>query len=280
MVFIVGILACHKDHVSENLELEIPPHFPDIQYNLKDNAITNDKFNLGKKLFYDPILSADNTISCGSCHIQTSAFTHHGHSLSHGIYDRIGKRNSPPIMNLAWNNSFMWDGGIFNLDLLSISPITNHAEMDETLPHILQKLKSYPNYPSLFKNAFGQDSITGTLFLKALAQFMLMCTSTHSKYDSFILKKTELSPLELQGYQVFKNHCNVCHREPLFTNHEYLNNGLSISSFNDLGRGLITSNVNDNYTFKVPSLRNLSYTAPYMHDGRYLNLEAVFDHYS
>ncbi len=128
-----------------------PVNFPDPVYHFSTNNITKDGFELGRKLFYDPVLSANNTISCGECHIQTSAFTHHGHTVSHGIFDRMGTRNSPPIMNMAWNTSFMWDGGIVDLDLQAISPITNHVEMDETMPNILTKLRSSSEYPALFK---------------------------------------------------------------------------------------------------------------------------------
>ena len=119
-----------------------PSNFPEPAYHFNTNTVTKDGFELGRKLFYETRLSANNTISCGSCHIQTSAFTHHGHTVSHGIFDRLGTRNSPPIMNLAWNTSFMWDGGIADLDLQPVAPITNHLEMDETMPNVLNKLRN------------------------------------------------------------------------------------------------------------------------------------------
>ncbi|RZL98704.1 MAG: cytochrome-c peroxidase, partial [Pedobacter sp.] len=207
---------------------------------------------------------------------------HHGHSVSHGILDRVGTRNSPPIMNLAWNSSFMWDGGIADLDLQSIAPITNHVEMDETMANVLNKLRNSPVYPGMFQKAFGTTEINTSNFLKALSQFMLMCVSSNSKYDSVMRQEPgkHFTESEATGYALFKQKCNTCHREPLFTDHSFRNNGISVSSVNDEGRYGITQNEADRYRFKVPSLRNLSFTAPYMHDGRFLTIDAVLDHYN
>lgn len=259
-----------------------PANFPDPVYHFATNNVTEAGFELGRKIFYETRLSADNTISCGSCHIQTSAFTHHGHSRSHGIEDREGTRNSPPIMNLAWSKSFMWDGGIFDLDLQAIAPITNHVEMDETMANVLAKLSAGKEYPRMFKAAFGSEQITTASFLKALSQFMLMCVSANSKYDSVMRHDADksFSSLESHGYELFKTNCSSCHSEPLFTDQSFKNNGLSVSDVNDEGRYLITQADTDKYKFKVPTLRNLAYTAPYMHDGRFLTLDAVFDHYN
>lgn len=279
-IFIAGIIACNKDVIDEVITFVNPSYFPQPTYNLSNNEINKAKFELGRKLFYETLLSANNTISCGSCHIQTSAFTHHGHSLSHGIFDLQGTRNSPPIMNLAWASSYMWDGGIVDLDLQPIAPITNHVEMGDSLPNVLAKLRNHPQYPTLFKNAFGNSEITGAQFLKALSQFMVMCISNNAKYDSVKRNEAKFTIVEQQGYQVFQQKCGTCHKEPLFTDYSFRNNGLSISLQNDEGKFLVTGNVNDKYKFKMPSLRNLSYTAPYMHYGRLLTLEAVLEHYT
>ncbi len=283
---IIGLLlaatlyACSKDIAEQAFAgFQQPEGFPAPAYHFSTNPVTKAGFELGRKLFYETALSADNTISCGSCHIQSSAFTHHGHIVSHGIADRQGTRNSPPIMNLAWNTSFMWDGGIADLDLQAIAPITNHVEMDESVENVLNKLKAKPEYPSLFTKAFGDPEITGTKFLKALSQFMVMCVSSHARYDSVKRKQAIFSDTEEQGYQVFINNCASCHKEPLFTDHSFRNNGIAPSLLNDLGRYLVTQRQEDLYLFKVPSLRNLAYTAPYMHDGRFLTLDAVLDHY-
>ena len=273
-------IACTKEITQVFEGFKKPSNFPDPVYKFENNQVTKAGFELGRKLFFDPILSADNTISCGSCHIPTSAFTHHGHSVSHGINDLLGTRNSPPIMNLAWSNAFMWDGGIVDLDIQPIAPLTSHVEMGETMTNVLTKLKNNANYTSQFKAAFGSEEITNIKMLKALSQYMLMCVSAESKYDSVMRKQQVFTKEENEGYVIFQNKCNSCHQAPLFTDNRFRNNGLQPSQLNDPGRMLITLLNTDKYQFKVPSLRNLAYTAPYMHDGRFLNLDAVLAHYS
>lgn len=276
----VLFVSCSKEIVDRFIGFRQPANFPAPAYRMNDNPVTEAGFILGRKLFYEPRLSRNNTISCGTCHIQTAAFTHHGHDVSHGIDDRLGSRNSPPIMNLAWSTSFFWDGGVFDLDLQPIVPITNHVEMDETMDNVLNKLKQHPQYPSLFKKAFGTEEITTARMMKALSQFMLLCISSGSKYDSVMNGTKEFTSQEQQGYTVFKDHCSSCHKEPLFTDHSFRNNGLPIGPNNDEGRYPVTLNESDKYKFKVPSLRNLEFTAPYMHDGRFITLDAVLDHYN
>lgn len=282
IVFLTGLYACEKNVVETFISFKKPVNFPEPAYHFENNKVTQAGFDLGKKLFYETLLSANNSISCGSCHIQTSAFTHHGHTVSHGIEDRLGTRNSPPIMNLAWNTSFMWDGGIADLDLQSIAPITNHVEMDETMENVLRKLSATAPYPSMFEKAYGSREITSTGFLKALSQFMLLCVSSNSKYDSVARHEggAAFTAGELAGRQLVTQKCSPCHKEPLFTDFSFRNNGLIPSSVNDEGRFTVTQLPGDRYRFKVPSLRNLAYTAPYMHDGRFLTLDAVLDHYS
>ncbi len=282
IVFVAGVNACNKNNSASPVSFSKPSNFPEPAYRFANNTITRDRFELGRKLFYDPILSVNNTIACGSCHIQTSAFTHHGHTVSHGIFDRSGTRNSPPIMNLAWNPSFMWDGGIGDLDLQPIAPITNHVEMDETMENVLNKLRASPQYPALFRKAYGAEEISTTTFLKSLSQFMLMCVSSNSRYDSIMRHEAgkAFTADEQQGYDIYRQKCAACHTEPLFTDYSFRNNGLSISAVDDKGRYLVSGFETDKYTFRVPSLRNLAYTAPYMHDGRLLTLDAVLDHYT
>lgn len=277
---LAGVLACKKEVIEAFAGFQQPPNFPAAVYHFETNPITKEGFELGRKLFYDPILSANNTISCGSCHIQTAAFTQHGHRVSHGIFDRLGIRNSPPIMNLAWSNNFMWDGGILDLDLQPVAPITNHVEMDDSMANVLNKLRNHSTYPALFKNAFGSADISSATFLKALSQFMLMCISSNSKYDSVKRQQSTFTSGEELGYAIFKQKCSSCHAEPLFTDNSFRNNGLAISAVNDFGRYNITLNASDKYKFKVPSLRNLDHTPPYMHDGRLFTLDAVLDHYT
>ncbi len=278
LLAVIVLVSCSKDELPEpELRLDIASHFPALHYDLKKNPIRRSAFDLGKALFFDPILSRDGTISCAECHQQSAAFTHHGHDLSHGIDDQIGTRNSPPIMNLAWHTSFMWDGGVHDLDLQPVAPIENPIEMDEKLPNVLKKLKDSPKYRALFKRAFGSEEISTERFLKALSQFMLMAVSDNSRYDRYRLGKLSLSADELQGMELVKQKCGECHKGELFSTFEFVDTGLPGK---DLGRGLITLNEHDHYKFKVPSLRNLAFTAPYMHDGRFYTLEEVLDFYS
>lgn len=281
------IYACKKsepfvEQIQTFMGFQKPLNFPEPAYNLAGNQVTKEGFELGRALFYEARLSRNNTISCGSCHIQSSAFTQHGHDVSHGIDDRLGTRNSPPIMNLAWNRAFMWGGGIYDLDLQPIAPITAHEEMDENLANVYKKLQAMPKYSAMFKEAFGSEEITTTRFMKALSQFMVMCISGNSKYDKVMRKEGNVSftPEELEGYNLFKQKCASCHNEPLFTDGSFRNNGLAPSPINDTGLYIATLKETDRYKFKVPSLRNLQYTAPFMHDGRFLTLAGVLEHYN
>lgn len=282
-VFIPGFFACNKavEIETNTVQFNIPANFPAPHYNFANNPVTKAGFELGRKLFYDPQLSRDNTISCGSCHIQTAGFTHHGHDVSHGIDDRLGSRNAPPIFNMAWSSSFMWDGGVFNLDLFSIAPITNPVEMDESMPNVLKKLQASNTYPNLYKDAFGTAEITTARTLKALSQFMNMLISKDATYDKVMRNEgVQFNASEQAGYIIFKGNCATCHQEPLFTDNSFRNNGIGVGPNNDTGREAISLQPADRYTFKVPSLRNLQYTKPFMHDGRFLNLEGVIEHYS
>jgi len=274
--------ACQKgtDLVAQFIGFQKPSNFPDPVYNINANPVTKEGFELGRALFYEPMLSRDNTISCGSCHIQTAAFTHHGHDLSHGIDDLLGKRNAQPIQNLAWQTSFMWDGGVYDLDLQPIAPIENPVEMGHTLGAALQKLRGSSKYAPLFQKAFGTTEITSARMLQALSQFMVMMVSANSKYDQ--VKRGEgakFTDEELQGYAIFQSKCGNCHQEPLFTDNSFRNNGLATRP-TDLGRWEVTAQERDKYTFKVPSLRNVMLTAPYMHDGRILSIDGVLNHYT
>lgn len=277
---VIVLVACSKEVIDGFKGFVQPTNFPQAAYHFNSNPISKEKFELGRKLFYEPRLSRDNTISCGSCHIQSASFTHHGHDVSHGIDDRLGKRNSPPIMNLAWRKTFFWDGAVFDLDLLPISPITDENEMDESLSNVIAKLQEHPEYPGLFQKAFGSPDINTERIMKALSQFMVMLVSSNSKYDK--VKRGEglnFTEEEQKGYHLFQQYCNSCHKEPLFTDESFRDNGIGVGYNGDKGRYEATLNDDDLYKFKVPSLRNLSYTYPYMHDGRFITVEAVLEHY-
>jgi cytochrome c peroxidase len=266
--------------VQSSNELIYPDYFPDINYNIERNNISADKINLGRALFFDPILSKDNTVSCASCHSPYNAFAHTDHDLSHGIDDNIGTRNAPALFNLAWNKSFMWDGAINHLDMQALAPITSENEMGSDINHVTKKLQDSHIYPSLFLKSFGDSVVTGEHILKALSQFQLTLISADSKYDQVKKGEEIFSAKEENGYAIFKKECNSCHSEPLFTNLGFANNGLDIdSTLIDYGKMNVTKNPKDSMLFKVPSLRNLSYTFPYMHDGRFRKLNQVLDRY-
>ncbi len=267
--------------ITDYYKLEYAEYFPEPLYNFEKNPLTTEKVTLGQALFYDPILSEDNTISCSSCHSPYNAFAHTDHDLSHGIRDSIGTRNAPALFNLAWHESFMWDGAINHLDMQSLAPISHPGEMGETIKNVVEKLQYKAIYPPLFLKAFGDSTVTGEHVLKALAQFQLTLVSDGAKYDAVKRGEVTFSPQEANGYALFQKHCNSCHTEPLFTNGQFANNGLPVdTTLNDYGRWIITKKSEDSLLFKVPTLRNLSYTFPYMHDGRFRKIRHVLNHYT
>lgn len=275
-----GFRASTTDYNSTRMSFNQPTNFPAPKYNFDNNQLTKEGFALGKKLFYDPILSNNNTIACSSCHKQASSFAD-SMVISPGAEQRLGTRNSPPIMNLAWSTSFFWDGNISHLDLQPIMPITSHVEMDEQMDSVIDKLKKMPSYREQFLQAFGSEAITTTRVMKALSQFMVMCVSSNSKYDKVMRKEGyAFTAEEKKGYTLVRQKCSGCHPEPLFTDYSLHNNGLEPGHFPDEGRFIVSKDVKDKMKFKVPSLRNLSFTAPYMHDGRFASLEEVLDHYA
>lgn len=279
-ILIFGILSFSKSYFTP-IYIEIPKNWPKPVYDFKNNPLTEEGFQLGRQLFYDPILSKDNTISCGSCHLQATGFTHVDHDLSHGIDGKIGTRNSLTLQNLAWSKNFMWDGGINHLDVQAIAPITSEVEMNETLENAITKLQKSDKYVALFEKAFGTKKITGQLTLKAISQFVVSLTTSNSKYDKVLRKHEKFTEMEQKGYKLFQKHCTSCHKEPLLTNDSFKNNGLPIDKdLKDLGRMKITQNSKDSLLFKVPTLRNIEFTFPYMHDGRFKTLTEVVKHYN
>jgi cytochrome c peroxidase len=293
LAYIVPILlglhaGCSEDaQIKESnpspLELDIPSNFPEPVYDLLANPLTEEGIALGKMLFYDPALSRDNTISCGFCHQQPTAFTHHGHDVSHGIGDLLGRRNSLPVQNLIWYRNFFWDGGVHNLDLVPLNAISNPVEMDEEPTNILLKLEKQQKYKDKFKAAFGSEEINSTRFLQSLTQFMATMISANSRYDRYVRNEgVQLSPNELQGEVLFRQHCASCHSTDLFTDQSFRNNGFSNENdfLKDPGRQEITLNPEDRGKFKVPSLRNVEYTAPYMHNGKLNSLREVLNFYT
>lgn len=273
------VISCKKDLIENTFVFNYSSSFPAPVYNVNEHDFSYNKFNLGRTLFYDKILSVDSTISCSSCHEQPHAFAGHSGAFSEGVNGQIGNRNSPSIANAAWIPKFMWDGGINHIEVMPIGPITNPIEMHETIENVLIKLKRSTKYQTLFKKAFGNETITDQKMLQGLSAFMAMIVSDQSKYDKVMRGETSFSTTEQTGFDLFNQKCSSCHSGPLFTDYSFKNNGLD-QLFSDIGRGLITQNVLDNGKFKTPSLRNVELTYPYMHDGRFYNLTQVLDHYS
>lgn len=271
-------------NTNDTIRIQIPEGWPKPVYDFKKNPLTKNGIELGRKLFYDPILSEDSSTSCASCHLQYTNFTHVDHALSHGIYGRKGNRNTLSIMNVAWSKSFMWDGGINHVEVQPLAPIESSFELNSSLKEIIAKLKRSKTYSSMFKRAFGEKAeITGEFFLKAIAQYMLTLNTFNAKYDKVMRKEKGIafSPNEANGYKLFKKHCSSCHTEPLFTNGGFENNGLEPDTMlKDGGRIKITRLLTDSLKFKVPSLRNVEVSYPYMHDGRFRNLQMVVFHYN
>jgi len=258
-----------------------PEHWPEPQYSFEKNPLTTDGFSLGRTLFYDPILSTDSTVSCASCHFQYTAFAHVDHPTSHGVASRIGKRNAPGLMNLAWYPSFHWDGGVLDLNGQAINPMTHPDEMGSSLEEILNKLNRDSWYRAQFKKVFGVERIKTSQLLNALAQFTVSLVSANSKYDSVMRKESIFTEQEKKGYKLFQRHCNQCHTEPLFTNFKFEANGIGPHpQLLDSGRALITGKAADAYLFRVPTLRNIEHSFPYMHDGRMGKLKEVIKHYA
>lgn len=259
----------------------IPPIIP------IDNPQTLEGVALGKKLFFDPILSGNNTMACADCHSPENAFTD-ASRFSDGIDDSLSSRNSMPLFNLAWNydEKFFWDGMSFSLEHQALLPVVDPKELKNTWANVEQKLQQHDDYPNLFEQAFGTSQIDSTLVTKAIAQFERTLISANSKFDQFLLGEVSLTPEEQNGFNVFMDeargdcfHCHGSDKNPLWTDNDFHNNGLD-AVFSDLGLGAITGDPADNGKFRSPSLRNLAFTAPYMHDGRFATLEEVINHYS
>ncbi len=264
-----------------DLPFNLPKGWPPAKYNFSNKHYTKEKILIGRLLFYDPLLSKNNTISCASCHSPYNAFAHSDHALSHGIYDSIGTRNAPALFNLAWQASFMWDGSIQKLDDQAVIPITHPKEMGAEMNGVLDKLNNQPMYRKLFASAYGDSVITKKHMLESITQFLLTLVSDQSKYDSVSRHQAIFTLQEKNGYRLYKKNCAVCHQEPLFTSTGFKKNGLPYNPhLHDFGRYNVTGKVLDSFAFKVPSLRNLQYSSPYMHDGRFTKLSEVVNHYA
>ncbi len=262
-------------------ELVIPQGFPDMVIP-EDNPLTVEGIALGRMLFYDSILSGDNSQSCASCHTQNFSFSDNGKRTSEGIDGIEGNRNSPSIINIGWMPSLFWDGRAKSVEGQAFGPVPNPIEMHLEWPEAMNKLNSHSTYPELFYKAFGTSEIDSLLVVKAIAQFERTIISSESKWDRYLRGEVTLTQAEARGFEIFfteKGDCFHCHTTILFTDNIFHNNGLD-SIFADEGLSNITDNQNDLGKFKTPTLRNIEFTAPYMHDGRFATIEEVIDFYS
>lgn len=265
------------------LNIQAPFGFPQLIIP-QNNPTTLEGVALGRKLFYDPILSGNNAMSCASCHAQNFGFTDHENALSTGIDGIAGTRNSMPLFNLAWAPALLWDGGAADLESQVLAPITSPIEMHEDLANALDELNAHNEYPTLFERAFGTPKATSFLVMKAISQFERTLISADSKYDRYLRGDAQFSEQEIRGMNLFsdmsKGDCNHCHTlGGLFTDFAYRNTGLDFD-YADQGRYLITLNESDKGKFKTPTLRNIALTAPYMHDGRFTTLMECVQHYN
>lgn len=271
-------------------EVNLPDHFFSPQFPI-DNPLTEEGVELGRHLFYETKLSADNTQSCGSCHNQKFAFTDNGQKFSTGITGAVGRRNSMAIFNLFYHKQgLFWDGRAKTLREQALIPIEDPTEMNETLENVVSKLQDEELYRDLFYSAFGSNEITSQKIGLALEQFMLSMVSADSKFDKVQAGLSEFTLDELKGQDLFNaefspipgtsaGDCFHCHGGPDFSNHRFFNNGLDSTFDSDKGRFEVTGKEQDLGKFKAPSLRNIELTAPYMHDGRFKTLEEVLIHY-
>ncbi len=271
------------------------PHsgFPDMPIP-EDNPLTNEGVQLGRKLFWDPILSADSTLACAGCHAPSAAFSD-PNQFSVGVQGIEGHRNSMALFNLGWNPKFLWDGSANSLEEQILNPVPDPIEMHLQWKDAVQRLENSPLYDEAFNQAFGSCiEIDSSYVAKAIAQFLRTMISGTSKFDKAVHGNgsVQLSDEELNGLDRFLNdglfdgHCQHCHSfNNFFSNFQdlYRNNGLdevaSPYDFEDPGLGGVTGNEEDYGKFKAVSLRNIELTSPYMHDGRFTTLEEVVDFY-
>ena len=300
IVFLV--ISCRKDPVTETYNPT--PYTINYPSNLakyltpmeipEDNPMTVEGVDLGRKLFYEELLSGDNTMSCAGCHDPSLSFSDTG-AYSVGIDGLFGARNAMPIINVGWMNELFWDGRRASVEEQAYAPVTDPVEMHENWPNAVQDLQADSQYPALFNKAFGTSIIDSVLVAKAIAQFERTLISGNSPMDKFMSTNFAIGSsgwssipefAAYQGFSIFmdesKGDCFHCHGDiynPLWTDNLYHNNGLD-ATFTDKGLGKINGNPADDGKFKTPTLRNLVFTAPYMHDGRFKTLDEVLNHYS
>lgn len=264
-----------------NAEAIIYEPIPEITYP-DNNPWSKAKEDLGRKLFFDPVLSADNPISCSSCHLPEKSWTD-GLPQSIGIKKQALTRNSPSILNTGFQKSLFWDGRAKSLEEQALMPIQDKSEMDQSLEKLMEELKSQPDYREMFKSAFSNSEITPERLAMAIATFERTLVTGKTAYDLYWQgDKNAMSFAAVRGMELFsgKAKCSICHSGPLFTDHQFHNIGLTRNSDEqDEGRKKVTQEVFHNGAFKTPGLRGITSTGPYMHDGGLPDLKSVVEFY-
>jgi cytochrome c peroxidase len=283
LFMLIGISSCKKDEPSISstpYTLVQPYKFP-IFPEGEDQNLTEEGIALGRRLFYDPILSGDSTMACATCHIQKDGFSDK-RKFSIGIDGSIGNRQAMPIINVAWMTELFWDGRSAGVKAQALEPVINPIEMMAHWDIVVEDLSLNSVYADLFNKAFPKQGITKHLVVEAIAQFEKTIISSNSKFDQYLKGQYTLTDSELKGYNLFYSEqadCFHCHAGALTTDLAFHNNGLDTIPV-DNGLEYVTNKTTDRGKFKTPSLRNISYTAPYMHDGRFATLDEVLDFYS
>ena len=294
LLFIIFCSGCEKDipvqHINQNTPFNLiaPAGFPSFNNNLE---VTNKGVELGRKLFYENKLSQNNQMSCASCHIQEFGFSN-GTRYSVGVLGVPGELNAPSLSNLMWSSSFNWNGNVDLLEEQAFRPVTHPNELAENWINVVNKLKNDPQYPPLFEAAFGTQEIDSILITNAIAQFEKTMISSNSKFDKYLKGEAQLTPSELNGFLLFNQdplingkggdcfHCHGGQNNLLFHDNMLHNNGLDSTQYLSPGLYLITGDPLDKGKFRTPTLRNIEFSAPYMHDGRFETLEEVIEHYN
>lgn len=286
IIYSLLLASCSVDQEQEVVyPFEVPDQLGKMP-SFKDNTITKEGIELGRHLFYETRLSADNSVSCASCHQQSRAFADDMVLSNIGMSKKPLMRNTPPLFNLSWHSGYFWEGGSTSLEIQVLGPLTHNDEMGKDPRKLIRELSKDSIYPTLFKKAFGRKAITLRKIAYAIAQFERSLISANSKFDQYKAGKLKLTQAELKGGKVFLNNCVSCHSGGLFTDLKYHNNGIDDSWYYTdiedprLGRYRVTLDSADFGKYKTASLRNLMFTAPYMHDGRYSSIEEVVEFYS
>lgn len=279
-IFFIFLFSCEKEPVDSSITyMDIPDGFPAVEHP-EDNSYSNDRWKLGKRLFFDPILSRDSTISCASCHRADFALADQL-PVSPGVDGNLGTRNSPSLFNVGYFPYFMREGGVPSLEMQVLVPLQEHTEMDFNIVDAAQRISQDPTYVSAANKAYSRNP-DAFVITRALAAYERTMISGNSTFDKSENGSATLTASEQRGADLFfsdRTNCSSCHDGFLFTNHSFANNGL-YASYSDPGRYRLTSDSADLALFKVPSLRNVEYTAPYMHDGSIATLEDVIAHYN